>query len=269
VTDFERRRSPAFLASLSAHCSLVVLALIVMRPATRQVPPFIELGPASPLVWIDTTGPGGGGGGGGNRMQGPPRRAERPGRDAHTVTAARPDTATATPSPVDRDPVQRLVIPVTTIASGVDMLPGAIDTPPAPSTDSQGPGARGGAGTGDGTGDGPGRGPGSGDGLNGGTGGDVYRPGGDVTMPIEIRKGTPQYTSEAMRARAQGAITVQCVVQTNGVCTNIRVLRSFNPPFGLDQEAIKAAAQWRFRPGMRRGQPVPVVVTMQIEFAVR
>ena len=88
-------------------------------------------------------------------------------------------------------------------------------------------------------------------------------------MPIEIRKGTPQYTSEAMRARAQGAITVQCVVQTNGVCTNIRVLRSFNPPFGLDQEAMKAAAQWRFRPGMRRGQPVPVVVTMQIEFAVR
>jgi protein TonB len=88
-------------------------------------------------------------------------------------------------------------------------------------------------------------------------------------MPIEIRKGTPQYTSEAMRARAQGAITVECVVQTNGVCTNIRVLRSLNPPFGLDQEAIKAAAQWRFRPGMRRGQPVPVVVTMQIEFAVR
>ena len=74
---------------------------------------------------------------------------------------------------------------------------------------------------------------------------------------------------DAMRARAQGAIRVQCVVQTTGVCTNIRIVRSFNPPFGLDQEAIKAAGQWRFRPGTRRGQPVPVVVTMDIEFALR
>jgi protein TonB len=90
-----------------------------------------------------------------------------------------------------------------------------------------------------------------------------------VTLPIEIRKGTPQYTAEAMRARAQGSIMVECVVQTNGTCTNIRVKHSFNPAFGLDQEAIRAAGQWRFRPGMRRGEPVPVLVTMEIAFALR
>lgn len=88
-------------------------------------------------------------------------------------------------------------------------------------------------------------------------------------MPVEIHKGSPQYTPEAMRARAQGAITVECLVQTTGVCANIRVKRSFNPTFGLDQEAIKAAAQWRFRPGMRRGEPVPVLVTMEIAFTLR
>jgi TonB family protein len=107
------------------------------------------------------------------------------------------------------------------------------------------------------------------DGRDAGTGGDVYRPGGDVTMPIELRKGMAQYTTEAMRARAQGAITVECVVQTNGVCTNIRVIHAFNPTFGLEQEAVKAAAQWRFRPGLRRGQPVAVLVTMEIAFALR
>jgi TonB family protein len=90
-----------------------------------------------------------------------------------------------------------------------------------------------------------------------GTGGDVYRPGAGVTMPIELRKGMARYTTEAIRARAQGAITVECVVRPSGVCTNIRVLHAFNPTFGLDQEAIKAAAQWRFRPGMRRGEAVP------------
>jgi protein TonB len=88
-------------------------------------------------------------------------------------------------------------------------------------------------------------------------------------MPTEIRKGTPRYTAEAMHARAQGAITVECVVQTTGVCTNIHVKHSFDPTFGLDQEAVKAAAQWRFRPGTRRGEPVPVLVTMEIAFALR
>jgi protein TonB len=97
----------------------------------------------------------------------------------------------------------------------------------------------------------------------------VYRPGNGVTTPIEIRKGTPRYTTDAMRARIQGLITVECVVQPDGACTRIRVTRSFDPAFGLDQEAIKAAAQWRFRPGMRRGQPVPVLVTMEIAFALR
>jgi protein TonB len=99
--------------------------------------------------------------------------------------------------------------------------------------------------------------------------GGPYRPGNDVTMPIEIRKGLAQYTTDAMRARIQGSITVQCVVQINGACTNIQVMRSFDPAFGLDQEAIKAAGQWRFRPGTRRGEPVPVLVTMEIAFALR
>jgi periplasmic protein TonB len=263
-----RRRSPAFLVSLSAHCGFVAVAFALLRPSA--VPPFVRGadGPRPPLIWLDATGPGRGGGGSGNQKPEPPRRAERPGDDANTLTASTPQTPAATSSPVDRDPLQRLVIPVVTIASGVNTLPGAIDAPPALTT-SQGPGRGGNAGAGNGTGDGPGNGPGLGRGRDGGTGGDVYRPGGDVTMPIEIRKGTPQYTTEAMRARAQGAILVQCVVQTNGVCSNIRVLRSFNPSFGLDQEAIKAASQWRFRPGVRRGQPVPVVVTLEVEFAVR
>ena len=95
-------------------------------------------------------------------------------------------------------------------------------------------------------------------------------PGNDVTMPVEVRKGIPRYTTEAMRALIQGSILVECVVQPEGACTNIRVRRSsFRPAFGLDDEAMKAAADWRFRPGTRRGQAVPVIVTMEIAFALR
>jgi protein TonB len=90
-----------------------------------------------------------------------------------------------------------------------------------------------------------------------------------VTAPTEILRGTPQYTSDAMRARIQGPILVECVVQTNGICTDIHVIRSFEPAFGLDQEAIKATRQWRFRPGTRKGEPVPVRVTIELMFTIR
>jgi protein TonB len=132
-----------------------------------------------------------------------------------------------------------------------------------------GPGRRGGAGTGDGTGSGPGRGPGLGDGFDGGTGGEAFRLGAGITPPTELRRGVPQYTTDAMRARVQGSVIVECVVQTTGTCTNIRIVRALEPSFGLNDEAIKAARQWRFKPGTRRGEPVPVFVTMEIEFVIR
>jgi protein TonB len=132
-----------------------------------------------------------------------------------------------------------------------------------------GRGSGGGARSGLGTGDGPGIGPGLGAGRDGGTGGDAYRPGNEVSFPVEIRKGTPRYTTEAMRARVQGSIFVECVVQPSGVCTNIQVKRSFRPAFGLDEEAVKAAGVWRFRPGSRAGQPVPMLVTIEVAFALR
>ena len=64
-----------------------------------------------------------------------------------------------------------------------------------------------------------------------------------------------------MRARLQRVVLVECVVQTNGECSDVRVARGLDPSFGLNEEAIKAAQQWRFRPGVRQGEPVPVFVT--------
>jgi protein TonB len=267
----ERRVGLAILLSLATHVAIVALAIAVMRSADGSRPFSSMATEANPvrLVWLNQRGPGGGGGGGGNGNTLPPRRVERPGHDERTVPAKARAIEASTRSATDPEPMQPLIVPVAALASGIETLPGAIDAPSAPPALSQGPGTNGGVGTGTGMGDGAGRGRGFGDGRDGGTGGNVYQPGGDVTNPIEIRKGTPQYTAEAMRARAQGAITIECVVQTTGMCTNIRVKRSFNPTFGLDAEAIKAAAQWRFRPGTRRGEPVPVLVTMEIDFALR
>jgi periplasmic protein TonB len=263
-----RRLSPAMTGSISAH-ALLFLALVagVRAPAPMRA---VTDGFTTPLVWINAdTGSGGGGGGGGARQKEVPRTAHAPGRDTVTIDPVRnpPPAPEAVPSPIDRP--MPIVAPVMPAALGVEPLAGSIATLPSPTSSSHGAGDGGGWGSGRGQGDGPGSGRGLGDGRDGGFGGGPYEAGGDVTMPIEIRKGSPRYTSDAMRAHAQGAILVRCIVQTTGVCTNARVVRAFEPNFGLDREAIEAASQWRFRPGARRGQPVPVLVTLEIDFAIR
>jgi hypothetical protein len=49
----------------------------------------------------------------------------------------------------------------------------------------------------------------------------------------------------------------------------VKVMRSLDPVFGLDQEAMKAARQFRFVPGTRFGEPVAVLVSFEIEFTLR
>jgi TonB family protein len=50
---------------------------------------------------------------------------------------------------------------------------------------------------------------------------------------------------------------------------DVKVVRSLDPTFGLDVEAIKAARQWRFRPGTRLGESVSVLITIQLDFTLR
>jgi protein TonB len=97
----------------------------------------------------------------------------------------------------------------------------------------------------------------------------VYRPGSGVTLPRVLREVKPQYTSDAMRAKVQGTVLVQCVVKPDGSVGDVQVVRSLDSAFGLDLEAIKAARQWRFAPGTRLGEPVPVLVTIELTFTLR
>jgi TonB family protein len=96
----------------------------------------------------------------------------------------------------------------------------------------------------------------------------VVRPGNGVTIPRIIREVKPQYTAEAMRAKVQGGVLLECVVQTDGTVGDVRVVRSLDTTYGLDQEAIKAAKQWKFAPGTRNGEPVPVMVTIELTFTL-
>jgi periplasmic protein TonB len=269
---YDKRMSQAFVVSFACHAAMVVMMMVAIRYGASGASTEASLPreSISGLVWLNEPGPGGGGGGGGNRMPDPPRLAELPGKDKLTVPVMKaaklenPQTAKDEP-----DPLERLNIPARTLAAGVESLVGAIDGPPGPSTLSLGSGSGGGAGTGAGSGIGPGTGSGLGPGSGGGTGGGVYRPGSGVTLPRVLREVKPQYTSDAMRAKVQGTVLLECVVLPDGRVGQVEIVRSLDSTFGLDQEAIKAVRQWQFVPGTRMGEAVSVLVTVEMTFALR
>ncbi|MCC7125506.1 MAG: energy transducer TonB [Acidobacteria bacterium] len=274
--SFERPQSSlGAWASVGTHIALLVIAVLVSRYQPERAP--VEIPPPTPLdriIWIAEPGPGGGGGGGGNKSPDPPRKIEMPGKEAITVpvaprpTPAPPKIEKPEPEP---PPLEPLNIPAVNMAAAEQMLPGTIqsESTAAPASASQGSGSGGGAGTGSGTGIGPGQGSGLGDGRGGGTGGGAYRPGAGITVPRVLQEARPNYTADAMRAKIQGSVYLECIVMPDGTVGDVRVTKSLDPIFGLDQEAIKAAKRWRFTPGMRQGEPVPVLITIELTFTLR
>ena len=263
-----KRSAGAFAVSLVVHGAVFGLVMwLALNPAVRDsaTQAFNDLN--DQIVWLDVPGPGGGGGGGGNQSPEPVKKVELKGEEKITVPVAKPPAIEQPKDKPPEDPVQNLTIPAQTLASADLAQAGAMEG--IPTSESLGLGRGGGAGTGQGTGIGPGRGSGLGDGFGGGTGGGAYRPGNGVETPRLIQEVKPQYTAQAMRAKIQGEVLLECIVQPDGTVSNIRVVRSLDSAFGLDQEAIKAARQWRFQPGTKQGQPVPVLVTIAIAFTLR
>jgi TonB family protein len=264
----DKRMGGAIGASVLSHAAFLLLFFIVanlMPEPVRQA--ILPDRLSNEIVWLSTEGPGGGGGGGGNKTPEPPTKAELPGKEKISVPVVKPPAVELQkPAPLP-EPQPEVNIPAQTMASAQMTVPGLIESPNV--STSQGAGSGGGAGTGTGTGMGSGQGSGLGPGYGGGTGGGAYRPGSGVENPRLIREVKPQYTAEAMRAKIQGAVWLECVVLTDGSVGEVRVIRSLDSTFGLDQEAIRAAKQWLFQPGTRFGEPVPVLVTIELTFTLR
>src|SRR5262245_15762597 len=263
----EKRLGNALGASVFSHGAFVVLILLIMRltPEPTQHAMLLDRTPHE-IMWLAEPGAGGGGGGGGNQRKEPPKKAELPGKEKLTVPVVKPPA----PKPIEevKPPEEpKMNIPAVTMSAANETSPGLIES--KEETTSQGTGTNGGAGTGSGTGIGNGQGSGLGEGSGGGTGGGVYRPGNGVDSPRLLRSVRPNYTAEAMRAKVQGVVRLEGVVNSDGSVGDVKITRSLDSIFGLDQEAIKAAKQFRFLPGTRFGEPVAVLVSFEIEFTLR
>jgi len=87
-----------------------------------------------------------------------------------------------------------------------------------------------------------------------------------VGTPALLKKVDPTYTSEAMRAKIQGEVWLDAIVEPNGTLTVIKVSKSLDRQFGLDQAAQDAAKQWRFVPCKKDGQNVRCSAQLILEF---
>jgi periplasmic protein TonB len=242
VDQQPRHLTPAFAVSVAVHASVIVaILLLVSHAREKKTQSVTRLDPVK-LVWIPDPRPAGRGGGGAPPKPTPPPPAPTPAvsvpEPPKPVVVEEPQTIAPEPEPT----------PAPSPASAVATASPA-GTSPAGSGDKSGSGI----------GDRPG--PGSGD--------EPYGVGNGVSAPIPLRRPPPAYTAEAMRARLQGVVVLNCVVRPDGKCSDIRVLKSLDSMFGLDQQAIASAREWVFRPGMRMGQPVPVLVTLEIGFTIR
>jgi TonB family protein len=97
----------------------------------------------------------------------------------------------------------------------------------------------------------------------------VYKPGDGVTLPEVVHEVKPDYTREAMQQLIQGSVWLLCVVGETGDVTDIEVTKSLDAEYGLDQAAVDAARQWKFKPGRKDGKPVAVQVTIELTFTLK
>ena len=81
-----------------------------------------------------------------------------------------------------------------------------------------------------------------------------YRAGPGIQFPTPVRSVQPKYTPEALQAKVKGVVELEVVVSPTGTVGDVRVTKSLDTKYGLDQQAIEAAKQWVFRPGMKDGR---------------
>jgi len=125
---------------------------------------------------------------------------------------------------------------------------------------SDGKGDIAGIGNKEGRGDGPGKGPGYGPGDGNG----IYSPGGDVSAPIPVVTPEAEFSDEARRAKFQGICAISLIVDSQGNPQNLHIVRHLG--MGLDEKALEAVLRYKFKPAKKNGKPVPVRITVEVNF---
>jgi protein TonB len=92
----------------------------------------------------------------------------------------------------------------------------------------------------------------------------VYRVGGGVSAPKTTQRTDPIYTQAAREKQIEGAVVLWLIVNAQGMPEQIKVQRSLDA--GLDANAIEAVRQWTFYPALKDGNPVAVMINVEVNY---
>jgi len=92
----------------------------------------------------------------------------------------------------------------------------------------------------------------------------VSRVGNGVSPPRAVYQPEPGFSEPARKAKYQGTLTLTLVVDKDGLPQQIRITNPLGA--GLDAKAVEAVSTWKFRPAEKDGQPVAVVIAVEVDF---
>lgn len=256
---FSRPKGSALISGL-IHAAAILLVLMVSR--VKPLPTVVTR--VTPLVFRDVSRyipniAHNGGGGGGGRDKTPASKGQLPRVALHQFT---PPTAVIRNYNPQLTIEPTLVGPPQTTAVLPNIPYGDPNGPSGPP--SNGRGKNGGIGDGDGDGVGPGKGPGSGPGECCGVGDGRTHIVGTTVEPVLLVKIDPEYSDEARRAKVQGIVVLRIDVDIHGRPANIRLVQGLG--LGLDQRAMEAVRQWKFRAGTIDGKPAVTSALVEVTF---
>jgi TonB family protein len=93
------------------------------------------------------------------------------------------------------------------------------------------------------------------------------RVGGDIKAPERVVRVDPVYPEQAKADRITGTVFIEAVIGTDGKVVNDKIVRSAHPL--LDDAAAEAVRQWEYIPTLLNGEPVEVVMTVNVTFSLR
>lgn len=105
----------------------------------------------------------------------------------------------------------------------------------------------------------------------------IYHGGKGVSPPEIIYSVDPEMTDKARQKKLSGTCVVSMIVDVSGTPQNVQISKSIGSAVdpklrsaarGLDENCVKAARQYRFKPGKYQGKPVPVEIKIEINYRI-
>src|SRR6202050_2858615 len=262
----ENRGRASSIIAIGLHVVIVALILWLSIAAVKkavsknqlltnvEVPQYMPIAPKGPQMG------GGGGGGSHDILQAPKGRL--PKFEEQPITL---------PMVIKNDHPKLTADPAIMMPKDIQLPNNNLPNLGDPRTSVVGPASNGsgsgaGMGSGSGGGIGSGKGNGYGPGEGGGYGGGLYHVGGGVSAPQLIFAPDPEFSDEARRAKYQGVCVVSLIVDAQGNPQRVQVVRHLG--MGLDEKAVEAVRQYRFKPATLQGKPVPVEVNIEVNFRI-